>query len=61
LLLHLPGGNPAGHAENDAADVESKGALESEGVQQITTVGMYKMCPCTQMYGKRKLPCVFNL
>ena len=36
--LFLPGGNPAGHAEKDAADMKSKGSsrgiLESEGVQQ---------------------------
>ena len=32
--LFLPGGNLAGHAEKDAADVNSKGAPESESVQQ---------------------------
>ena len=30
----LPGGNPAQLAQNDTADVESKGTLESEGTRQ---------------------------
>ena len=54
----LPGGNPAEPAQNNTADVESKGTLWSG---KCPAVVVYKMRPSTKMCGKRIKSCVFNL